>query len=250
VGTVVFLAVTRSGLAYAAPPTGGHTLVIDELGKGLAPLDGPGSSTSETTQPGPIQRSTNWLGSRSPSTSPGAGKATPRTPATPGIAALSRSHPPRVHRRISTCSFVAWGTCTRSTGMVWRWATWSHASPIEDDRRRPGTDSGPGPSPQRRACRPRLVPPSTVELYGRLRRLLRGSPDRQSRGDYRGQNYSELSTSAQAAVHFCPHVAVHPGRLLSLIAWLRDRDQWLLFWMAVFAFTPLIEFFLRNLQIP
>jgi hypothetical protein len=38
--------------------------------------------------------------------------------------------------------------------------------------------------------------------------------------------------------------------LLSLIAWLRDRDQWLLFWMAVFAFTPLIEFYLRNLQIP
>jgi diguanylate cyclase len=39
--SVVFLAVTTSGLAYAAPPTGGHILVIDELGKGLAPLDGP-----------------------------------------------------------------------------------------------------------------------------------------------------------------------------------------------------------------
>src|ERR1700722_6459768 len=39
--SVVFLAVTTSGLAYAAPQAGGHTLVIDELGKGLAPLDGP-----------------------------------------------------------------------------------------------------------------------------------------------------------------------------------------------------------------
>ena len=36
-----FLAVATSGLAYAAPQSGGHTLVIEELGKGLAPLDGP-----------------------------------------------------------------------------------------------------------------------------------------------------------------------------------------------------------------
>jgi Stage II sporulation protein E (SpoIIE) len=38
--------------------------------------------------------------------------------------------------------------------------------------------------------------------------------------------------------------------LLGLIAWLRDRGQWLLFWMTVFAFTPIIEFFLRGLHIP
>ena len=38
--------------------------------------------------------------------------------------------------------------------------------------------------------------------------------------------------------------------LLSLVAWLRDRKQWLLFWMAVFAFTPLAELFLRGLHIP
>jgi hypothetical protein len=38
--------------------------------------------------------------------------------------------------------------------------------------------------------------------------------------------------------------------LLSLIAWLRDRNQWLLFWMTVFAFTPIVELFFRGLQIP
>jgi phosphoserine phosphatase RsbU/P len=38
--------------------------------------------------------------------------------------------------------------------------------------------------------------------------------------------------------------------VLSLIAWLRDRDRWLLFWMTVFAFTPIVELFFRPLQIP
>lgn len=37
--------------------------------------------------------------------------------------------------------------------------------------------------------------------------------------------------------------------VLSLIGWLRDRKQWLLFWMAVFAFTPLAELFFRGLHI-
>ncbi len=34
--------------------------------------------------------------------------------------------------------------------------------------------------------------------------------------------------------------------LLSLVAWLRDRKQWLFFWMTVFAFTPLAELFLAG----
>jgi hypothetical protein len=38
--------------------------------------------------------------------------------------------------------------------------------------------------------------------------------------------------------------------LLSLVAWLRDRKQWLFFWMTVFAFTPLAELLLRGLHIP
>ncbi len=38
--------------------------------------------------------------------------------------------------------------------------------------------------------------------------------------------------------------------LLSLVGWLRDRKQWLLFWMAVFAFTPLAELYFRGLHIP
>jgi hypothetical protein len=38
--------------------------------------------------------------------------------------------------------------------------------------------------------------------------------------------------------------------LLSLVAWLRDRDQWLFFWMTVFTLTPLAELLLRGLHIP
>jgi hypothetical protein len=37
--------------------------------------------------------------------------------------------------------------------------------------------------------------------------------------------------------------------MLSFIAWLRDRDQWLLFWMAVFAITPMIELLLSGLEL-
>ncbi len=37
--------------------------------------------------------------------------------------------------------------------------------------------------------------------------------------------------------------------LLSFVAWMRDRSQWLLFWMAVFAITPLVELFLTGLEL-
>jgi Stage II sporulation protein E (SpoIIE) len=38
--------------------------------------------------------------------------------------------------------------------------------------------------------------------------------------------------------------------VLSLVGWLRDRSQWLLLWMAIFALTPLAEIFFRGLHIP
>jgi hypothetical protein len=38
--------------------------------------------------------------------------------------------------------------------------------------------------------------------------------------------------------------------ILSFIAWLRDRKQWLLFWMAIFAFTPLVELVGGRLGLP
>ena len=37
--------------------------------------------------------------------------------------------------------------------------------------------------------------------------------------------------------------------LLSLIGWLRDRQQWLLFWMTIFAFTPMVELILGGLRL-
>jgi hypothetical protein len=37
---LLFLTVISNGAAYAAALPGAHTLVIDELGKGLAPVDG------------------------------------------------------------------------------------------------------------------------------------------------------------------------------------------------------------------
>jgi hypothetical protein len=37
--------------------------------------------------------------------------------------------------------------------------------------------------------------------------------------------------------------------LLSFIFWLRDRNQWLIFWMTIFAITPLTELFLSGLEL-
>jgi hypothetical protein len=37
--------------------------------------------------------------------------------------------------------------------------------------------------------------------------------------------------------------------LLSLIAWIRDRKQWLVFWMAMFAFCLVVELFLNGLRL-
>ena len=38
--------------------------------------------------------------------------------------------------------------------------------------------------------------------------------------------------------------------LLSLIGWLRDRDQWLLFWMSAFALMPMLATLLQGLRLP
>jgi hypothetical protein len=38
--------------------------------------------------------------------------------------------------------------------------------------------------------------------------------------------------------------------LLSLIAWLRDRDQWVLFWMSAFALMPMLEVLLLGIRLP
>ncbi len=38
--------------------------------------------------------------------------------------------------------------------------------------------------------------------------------------------------------------------ILSFIAWLRDRKQWLLFWMAAYTFMPVLELVLGGLRLP
>jgi len=55
----------------------------------------------------------------------------------------------------------------------------------------------------------------------------------------RGQQFAFGLTSLYALVSF-----------LSLLAWLRDRDQWLLFWMSSYALMFTIDVVLRNLLLP
>ena len=55
----------------------------------------------------------------------------------------------------------------------------------------------------------------------------------------RGQQFTFGLTSLYALVS-----------LLSLIAWLRDRRQWLLFWMSAFALMPMLAVILAGLRLP
>jgi len=38
--------------------------------------------------------------------------------------------------------------------------------------------------------------------------------------------------------------------VVCLLAWLRDRNQWLLFWLSLYAFTPLVRLILAGLRLP
>ncbi|MGA8729325.1 MAG: GGDEF domain-containing protein, partial [Terracidiphilus sp.] len=55
----------------------------------------------------------------------------------------------------------------------------------------------------------------------------------------RGQQFTFGLTSLYALVS-----------LLSLIAWVRDRKQWLLFWMSAFALMPMLAVILNGLRLP
>ena len=55
----------------------------------------------------------------------------------------------------------------------------------------------------------------------------------------RGQQFTFGLTSLYALVS-----------LLSFIAWLRDRNQWLLFWMSIFSFMPMLAVLLNGLRLP
>ena len=249
--SVIFLAVTTSGLAYAAPQAGGHTLVIDELGKGLAPLDGPwqlhigddpawadpafddqGWEQVTVDKPWSRQGHPTYTGyawyRRTLS-------VTPATGASPDFHLLIRGvqdvyqiywngvevgHLGRMPPRLQAITggpaqIYDLGPARKGVLAV---RVWSLPQPSNST----GDFGGFSAVPQ--IGSPEAITAARTSLDYRL---------------LRRQQFTFALTLLYTLV-----------ALLSLIAWLRDRDQWLLFWMAVFAFTPLIEFFLRNLQIP
>jgi len=77
-----------TGQALAASAPASNTLVIDNLGKGAVPLDGPWPiSTLATTPPGHREATTTRSGNSLRPNKAGARKPTQATPALPGIAA-------------------------------------------------------------------------------------------------------------------------------------------------------------------
>jgi hypothetical protein len=248
---LVFLVMTGSGRANAAdsqPNT--HTLVIQDLGKGVAPLDGlwqfhtgddPGWADPDlddhsweriaVDKPWSLQGHPNYTGfawyRRTLSITPAAG-APPNfqilIPALRDVYEIywnganvghQGSMPPRLQTIIGApAQIYDLGAASKGVLAV---RVWCNPQPSNSTGEFGGFFAVPDiGSP------PAIAAAKTVLDYRFLRR-----------GQF---TYALTLLYTLVAV-------------LSLIAWLRDREQWLLFWMAVFAFTPLVELYFRGLHI-
>jgi hypothetical protein len=249
--SLIFLAVMSSGAVQAAPPPGAHTLVIDELGKGLAPVDGPWQfhlgdnpawadpawddhswESLTANKPWSLQGHANHSGyawyRRTLSITPAAG-ASPNfhilVPALSdiyevywnGVEVGHVGHMPPQLRAITGGPAQIYNLGPARTGVL-AVRFWCLPQPSNSNGAFGGFSAVPNiGSPEA------ISAAKTILEYQFLRR----------------QQFTFALTSLYTLV-----------ALLGLIAWLRDRDQWLLFWMTVFAFTPIVELFFRGLHIP
>ena len=247
----VFLAVISIGAVHAAALPGAQTLVIDQLGKGIAPVGGPWQfhigdnpawadpawddhSWEQLTagKPWSLQGHPNYTGyawyRRSLSITPAAGAS------------------PDFHILIPPLTDVY--------EVYWNGVEVGHLGHMPPQLRAitggPAQTYNLGPARTgvlavRFWCLPQ--PSNSIGAFGGFFAIPNiGSPEAISAAktilDYqflRRQQFTFALTLLYTLV-----------ALLSLIAWLRDRDQWLLFWMTVFAFTPIVELFFRGLHIP
>ncbi len=247
----VFLAVISIGAVHAAALPSAQTLVIDQLGKGIAPVGGPWQfhigdnpawadpawddhSWEQLTagKPWSLQGHPNYTGyawyRRSLSITPAAGAS------------------PDFHILIPPLADVY--------EVYWNGVEVGHLGHMPPQLRAitggPAQTYNLGPARTgvlavRFWCLPQ--PSNSIGAFGGFFAIPNiGSPEAISAAktilDYqflRRQQFTFALTLLYTLV-----------ALLSLIAWLRDRDQWLLFWMTVFAFTPIVELFFRGLHIP
>jgi hypothetical protein len=249
--SLVFLAVIGSGAVHAAALPSGHTLVFDELGKGMGPLDGAWQfhlgdnpawadpawddhSWEQLTadKPWSLQGHPNYNGyawyRRTLSITPAAG-ASPNfhvlIPALGdvyqvywnGVEVGHLGHMPPQLQVITGGPAQIYNLGAARTGVL-AVRVWCLPQPSNSNGAFGGFFAVPNiGNPQA------INAAKTILDYQFLRR----------------QQFTFALTLLYTLV-----------ALLSLIAWLRDRGQWLLFWMTVFAFTPLVELFYGGLQIP
>jgi hypothetical protein len=252
--SLAFLALTAPGVSYAAPPAGepaAHTLVIDELGKGLAAVDGSwqfhlgdnpawadptwddrGWEQLTADQPWSLQGHPNYTGlawyRRTLSMTPAAGASPDFHLLIPalgdvyqiywnGVEIGHHGHMPPQLQVIQRGPAQIYNLGPARNGVL-AVRVWCLPQPSNSNGAFGGFFAAP------RIGSPQAIAAARTTLdYQFLRR----------------QQFTFALTLLYTLV-----------ALLSLIAWLRDRNQWLLFWMAVFAFTPLAELFFRGLNIP
>ncbi len=251
---LVFAACCLNLAAQAQTPAaaGAHTLVIDGLGKGTAPLDGPwqfhlgddpawaapGFDDSHWEQ---LAADKSWGAQGHPSYTGFAWyrrtiHITPSPGAEPNIALL--------HSARSTMP-------TSSTGMASRWG-----SSARCPRTRFSISSVP---PQTYG----LGPIRSGVLAVRVWKLALASNDPDNLGGFEAnaghrQSQSHRRNKGNRDFHWLrAGSSISRSRrfmllvaMLSFLAWLRDRDQWLLFWMSIYALMPTVATLLDGLGLP
>ncbi len=234
-----------------APPS---ALTIEGLGKGVAPLDGPWQfhlgDNPAWAAPG-VDDATGhngWeqLTAAGPWGTQGHASyngyawyrrqinITPAPGASPDVTLLSRP---------STMSM-------NSTGTGFLSAIWAPSLPVWIGRVHTATKLWPWSSPQRRPRRARLQDSlmSTDDgTAGGFEGLpLVGSP----KGDRYPRRCSQFPLASAQQFLFALTSLYGLASILSFIAWLRDRKQRLLFWMAAYTFMPVLEVLLNGLRLP
>jgi hypothetical protein len=249
VSIAVVLAFT--GHARAVSTSASNTLVIDGLGKGAAPLDGPwqfhlgddptwDSPSYDDSQWEQLTADKGWGAQTHPSYTGFAWyrrtiSVTPASGANPNFALLIRGIDDGYELYWNGVEVGHLGTLpphmvlyegvpaqTYGLGPIRKGVlairVWKNALASNDPSTLGGLESAP-----------LLGDPDTIAA-------VKGSLDFHW---LRSQQFNFGLTSLYALVS-----------LLSLIAWLRDRDQWLLFWMSVFALMPMLDAALLQLRLP
>ena len=236
-------------LRHPVPPV----VHIDGLGKGAAPLDGdwqfhlatipPGTSPASTTAPATAD------GRPLPPTDPGAHRPCELC----GLWLVSQRHPHHSAPGASPDVALMIPPSTMPTSSIGTASAWEALA----------LSSAYGLLFHFSATTYGLGPVRSGVLAFRVYKVPLASNDDGTAGGFEGPPYLGSPQAIAAAKTVADYRWLSRGQsqfalttlyaltsLLSLVVWLRNRRQWLLFWMMTFTFMPVLELVLNTMRLP